>query len=555
LDGASTYQVAITGLPAGYMNSTGAGMGCPGSNDDSPGNNGISSCYDPSGNDNDTHIDFGIVPGDPEPDCESVSGTVFSDDDNDGCQDTAGYSFGPGSPAGDLCLDGASSYQVAISGLPLGYTNSTGAGNGCPGSADDSPANDGVSDCYDPSGNDDDTHIDFGVIVDEDPCYSYCNGQAGSIMFTNGGNYGNSSYVCYGDQAVVDADDFLLSPCQSVYYVYHTVGPDITAADLPLADADVITYGSFITNDAGKSVIYVTAFGAQSDGSFGPDYSDPCLTIANTLVINFLDPITVEVDELCDNSTGEFFYDFTVTGGLTECVPGATYNVSGAYWNGPILEGETISVGPISDGEFLNFTISDSNGCSADYSDLIQCIKLPIELISLEGRAIETGNLVLWETGSEINNDFFTVSRSEDGVEFREIEIVAGAGTTNTAQQYSILDTEYSALVNYYELKQTDFDGTEVVVGVVRIKRDENVIEIIELAPVPVIDVLNIEVSNKIEDVVITVYNSAGQLILQDRYVEATNLFQVDLTNAEAGVYMLEIISDNTRLTEKLIVR
>jgi len=74
------------------------------------------------------------------------------------------YAFGP-NETGDamVCLDPDGMYSVEISGIPSGYTNTTGAGTGCAGDNDDSPANDGTSMCMDPSGPNAD-HIDFGIV-------------------------------------------------------------------------------------------------------------------------------------------------------------------------------------------------------------------------------------------------------------------------------------------------------------------------------------------------------------------------------------------------------
>jgi len=88
LDPFLTYQVVISNLPAGYMNSTGAGSGCVGDEDDSPMNNGESGCYNPSNTDvadgdSDEHIDFGIFK------CEEIGGEVFVDENNNGCQDAS----------------------------------------------------------------------------------------------------------------------------------------------------------------------------------------------------------------------------------------------------------------------------------------------------------------------------------------------------------------------------------------------------------------------------------------------------------------------------------
>jgi len=70
LDAGGSYNVEIT-LPTGFINTPGPGVGCAGDNDNSPMNDGISECVDPSDTaagpgetapDEDENIDFGIVP-------------------------------------------------------------------------------------------------------------------------------------------------------------------------------------------------------------------------------------------------------------------------------------------------------------------------------------------------------------------------------------------------------------------------------------------------------------------------------------------------------------
>jgi hypothetical protein len=66
---------------------------------------------------------------------------------------------------------------------------------------------------------------------------------------------------------------------------------------------------------------------------------------------------------------------------------------------------------------------------------------------------------VSWTTGSEINNDYFTVERSSDGLSFEEVARLSGAGNSNTPLHYKITDETPVKGVSYYRLKQTDFDG------------------------------------------------------------------------------------------------
>lgn len=85
---------------------------------------------------------------------------------------------------------------------------------------------------------------------------------------------------------------------------------------------------------------------------------------------------------------------------------------------------------------------------------------LPIELISFTGKATDTGVDLAWTTASELNNDYMAVERSADGITFDEIGRVAGQGTTYQAQSYSFLDAFPLPGINYYRLRQVDFDGT-----------------------------------------------------------------------------------------------
>jgi hypothetical protein len=60
---------------------------------------------------------------------------------------------------------------------------------------------------------------------------------------------------------------------------------------------------------------------------------------------------------------------------------------------------------------------------------------------------------------SEINNDFFEVQHSVDGKNFKVIGMVAGNGNSTEQITYSFDDKSPTLGINYYRLKQFDFDG------------------------------------------------------------------------------------------------
>lgn len=98
-----------------------------------------------------------------------------------------------------------------------------------------------------------------------------------------------------------------------------------------------------------------------------------------------------------------------------------------------------------------------------DNVELIQlgpCVVLPIEIVSFEVSKNEDYNTLTWVTATETNNDYFTLERSIDGFNWAEIAAVDGSGTVSTPSFYEYKDYEFTKdAVNYYRLKQTDFNG------------------------------------------------------------------------------------------------
>ncbi|MEZ5030345.1 MAG: choice-of-anchor D domain-containing protein [Saprospiraceae bacterium] len=84
---------------------------------------------------------------------------------------------------------------------------------------------------------------------------------------------------------------------------------------------------------------------------------------------------------------------------------------------------------------------------------------LPVELTQFDAVLDDGAIQLTWATASEINNDYFLVQHSTDGARFDDLGMVPGAGTTSQPQAYQWVHDRPAAGVNYYRLKQVDFDG------------------------------------------------------------------------------------------------
>ena len=86
-------------------------------------------------------------------------------------------------------------------------------------------------------------------------------------------------------------------------------------------------------------------------------------------------------------------------------------------------------------------------------------ISLPIELLYFKGVPSERHNHLTWSTASEHNNHYFEIEKTLDGIEFNTINRINGSGNSQTKIDYKFDDYNIDNNINYYRLKQVDFDG------------------------------------------------------------------------------------------------
>ncbi len=102
---------------------------------------------------------------------------------------------------------------------------------------------------------------------------------------------------------------------------------------------------------------------------------------------------------------------------------------------------------------------------------------LPIELVDFRGECVEDGVRLTWITGTENNNDYFTVEKSLDLVSWNQIGTVDGSGNSLTPIEYNFIDENTG--LTYYRLIQTDLDGTQNIYPMISTNCETNTTEIV----------------------------------------------------------------------------
>jgi hypothetical protein len=110
----------------------------------------------------------------------------------------------------------------------------------------------------------------------------------------------------------------------------------------------------------------------------------------------------------------------------------------------------------LGDGTFVDF---DTDG-NDTYRQETNCIyPLAVELDFFDGSDTPEGMLLNWRTLSEKNADYFSIEHADYTAAFEELGSIACAGNSNIPVDYSFLDRNPVVGINYYRLKQFDFNG------------------------------------------------------------------------------------------------
>jgi len=172
-------------------------------------------------------------------------------------------------------------------------------------------------------------------------------------------------------------------------------------------------------------------------------------------------------------------------------------------------------------------------------------VTLPITLKNFSGEEKNNTIELEWTTEAEINNDFFTLAKSTDGYDFRELTKVKGVGNSTHEINYSYTDDSPVQRDNYYRLTQTDFDGKSKTFNPIHIRINEAIScsTILSVYPVLFNDHLKIDYSMKDRGTIeFLIINNAGQVI-KTKQAEAgagVNSFTFDDVSAlPAGTYIV----------------
>jgi hypothetical protein len=185
---------------------------------------------------------------------------------------------------------------------------------------------------------------------------------------------------------------------------------------------------------------------------------------------------------------------------------------------------------------------------------------LPIELLTFNAKPNNDKVDLLWTTASEVNNDFFSIERTVDGVNFELVGTIKGAGNTTSMLNYSTIDHQPYEGVSYYRLKQTDYDGNYSYSDLKMVDFGNSANFAFNIYPNPNNGTLfNMQLtSNKEEEILVVVYDMLGNEMYSKIIVTMDNgsaVYAIDPSQKlSAGVYMITATSSDVIYNKRLVV-
>ncbi len=167
-------------------------------------------------------------------------------------------------------------------------------------------------------------------------------------------------------------------------------------------------------------------------------------------------------------------------------------------------------------------------------------VLLPIELSAFSVTVTDRAAHLTWQTTSETGNDYFTIQHSTNGVQFDDLGSVPGAGYSLEPMDYSFTHSNPHHGINYYRLRQTDYDGEISFSKTKMIRLGENPNYAIYPNPARERLFLIIPRENR-QAARVSVYNLFGQFYREFQLDPNQRQHPINIEDLSPGPYLLQI--------------
>jgi len=178
---------------------------------------------------------------------------------------------------------------------------------------------------------------------------------------------------------------------------------------------------------------------------------------------------------------------------------------------------------------------------------------LPVELIYFAASAENEDTKLSWKTASETNNEGFEIQHSSNGIDWKILDFMEGAGNSVTEKSYTFNHINPGSGNHYYRLKQMDFDGNFEFSKVRSVDFNKEINGFL-LSPNPSSTTNDIVLSfnDSFESGDLAIFDLSGKRILQRSISSQREI--ICTSDFPKGIYFVQVTSGRERMIEKLII-
>lgn len=183
---------------------------------------------------------------------------------------------------------------------------------------------------------------------------------------------------------------------------------------------------------------------------------------------------------------------------------------------------------------------------------------LPVELIAFDAEVVQEEVELTWTTASEVNNAYYNIERSKDGISFNTIGQLDGRGNTIGSVNYKFIDSNPIEGYSFYRLKQNDINGEFDYSPIKSVLFEKVSLSELSLMPNPLQSEreLTLKYTGNLnnQDCHISIMSSNGKVLLDRKITLIKGHLTIKLPNLSQGIYLISLQTEKgEKFTKRLI--
>ncbi|MDQ3051685.1 MAG: T9SS type A sorting domain-containing protein [Bacteroidota bacterium] len=226
------------------------------------------------------------------------------------------------------------------------------------------------------------------------------------------------------------------------------------------------------------------------------------------------------------------------------------WNNATDIWEFPFYAAQTFTAGAPSSVKLDNYTAFD---VSSWWTIVGQADPLPVSLLEFRAEKQIDKVKLIWSTSSEINNSHFEIERTVNHDDYDFVSRVESQGPGNNLREYHTYDMKPLNGVQYYYLRQVDYDGRTERFGPVSATFSSDIFDIVTTTISPTDRGLTVVFNyNSTEPYSYRIMDMTGRIIVaKDRNAAVDGMNVIDI-NADLakGAYHI-ILQNNSKVVSR----